>query len=189
MTRLVPVMCTVGKVSTLNASSWTSLSSRSASVSMTSCRRVAVRDPAPAIIASKTSNPPTIPIPHRAARSVMTSLFIQTAFQRSLLNRGEGLSWQFFVAHRRIVGEHRDDRSLLDHVVALHALVEIHVRMMRSGVIFEAVHHELEARKADRVERYMIGRRDRTGPRGHDAEIRQRFHPLLEDMPGIEIAL
>src|SRR3954453_17328970 len=125
---------------------------------MTSCRRTSVRDPAPATIASKTSNPPTMAIAQRAARNVMTSLLIQTAFQRRgsrLLNGRERLTWQFFVAHRRIVGEHRDHRGLLDHVVALHAIVDVHVRVMGSGVVFETVHHELEAREANRVERYV----------------------------------
>ncbi len=68
-----PRTVTVGKMSTLNAPSSTSLSSRSASPSMTRRRSVSVRDPAAAAMVSATRVPPRAIRIHRALLSVTTA--------------------------------------------------------------------------------------------------------------------
>ena len=71
------------------------------------------------------------------------------------------LARQLLVAHRGVVGEDGDDGRLLHHVVALHAIETVHVRVVRARVVFEPIDHELEAGQADVVERDVIGRGDR----------------------------
>src|SRR5688500_3504680 len=67
---------------------------------------------------------------------------------------GQRLSRKLVVAHRGVVSEDRHHGRVLHHVIALHAVVEVHVRVMSSGVVLEAVDHELKSRHADLVERH-----------------------------------
>src|SRR5262245_36804729 len=71
--------------------------------------------------------------------------------------RGQSLSRQFLVAHRRVIGEDGDHSRHLHHVFALHVIDRVHVGMVRARVIFQAFLYKLEARQSDGVERYVIG--------------------------------
>src|SRR3954451_20703495 len=84
---------------------------------------------------------------------------------------GQRLARQLLVAHRGVVGEHRGDRRLLHQVVALHAIVDVHVRVVRPRVVLEAILHELESRQADGVERRVIGRGDTPRAEDRDAQV------------------
>jgi hypothetical protein len=46
---------------------------------------------------------------------------------------------------RRVPREHRGHRALLDHVVLLHVIERVHVRVVRARVVFEPLLDELEA--------------------------------------------
>ena len=84
--------------------------------------------------------------------------------------RGNCLARQLLGPVRRVPREHRRDRRLLHEIVALHAIDEVHVRVVRARVVFEPLLNELESGKPGVVERRVIGRAHR--PRPDDARRR-----------------
>src|SRR5688572_31043159 len=89
------------------------------------------------------------PFQHKFVRNVAarksTFLFRQR-FPRELL-----------VDVRRVPREDRRDGTLLNDVVFLHVIEQVHVRVVRARVVFEALLDELKARDAGFVERSVIG--------------------------------
>src|SRR6185436_14712643 len=105
------------------------------------------------------------------------------------LRRRKRLARQLLVAHRRFIREHGHDRRVLDHVVALNAIEEVHVRMVRARIVLQPLDQELERRDADVVERHVIGLRDRSRSEDRHAEVPHRRLPLLEDWTDGHVAL
>src|SRR5579862_8021026 len=93
-----------------------------------------------------------------------------------------GLPGQFFGKHSGIVSERRHHDRRLHEVVALDVINRIHVGMMCSGVVLQAVLHELECGNTDGIKRSII--RSTHRPRRDSScyvEIPERLKPGAED--------
>src|SRR5579863_5975641 len=62
------------------------------------------------------------------------------------------LAWEHLVAHRGVVDEARDDYGRLFQVFGLQPVVDIHIRVVGTGFVFEGILNELESRDTDRIE-------------------------------------
>lgn len=101
-----------------------------------------------------------------------------------------GLPRQFLGAHGGIVRESRYHDRCLHEVIPLDVVNRIHVGMMRSGVILQAVLHELESRNTDGIKRSII--RSTHRPRRDSScyvEIPERLKPGAEDWSHSQIVL
>src|SRR5258708_5578401 len=75
-------------------------------------------------------------------------------FRQRLL---DGLARQHLIAHGCVVDKTGDDYADLFQVVGLKSIIDIHVRVMSTGLVFDGILDELKSRNADGVERLMVG--------------------------------
>src|SRR5882762_6639281 len=89
----------------------------------------------------------------------------------------ERLAREHFVAVGGHVDEGSDDDGHLLHVGLLDALVDIHVGVMRTGVVVHGVLNELETGKADGVVGKVIGSAGIANAESGHSKIVEGFHP------------
>jgi len=97
------------------------------------------------------------------------------------LRFGQGLSWQHFWT----IGGMKDERGHngrgLHQIARLDALINIHVRVMRSSFVFHGVLNELKTRQPDRVEGKMISAPSAANGKRRGAHVPEGLEPKSED--------
>src|SRR5580704_14986489 len=91
----------------------------------------------------------------RSSISSETSLICRLAFFGQRLGHRD--AGHHLLAHGGVINKGRHDGRGLHHIAWLHAIVHIHIGVMRPRVVLHRILHETEAGESDIVERRVIG--------------------------------
>src|ERR1700693_3674039 len=135
----------------------------------------------------------------RAINAAIRSSIMHTVLIRGLPIFGQRLGHRdaghHLFAHGGVINEGCHDGRALHHITRLHAIVYIHIGVMRSRVVLHWILHKTEAGESDIVERCMVGAAGPPGRKRCDArdrgrsQIVERLQPSLEDGLDLEVTL